>query len=140
MLSVAGGKLTTYRRIALAVLHALRAELALHRIDRRPHPLAGAGDPDAAAEALRRRRPDIGASLAAQLAATYGTLAEEVVASGPLVPLAGGVTEVVAQVLYAREREWALTADDVLRRRTTLALTGRDSNAVRARVETLLAP
>ncbi len=140
MLSVAGGKLTTYRRIALAVLHALRSDLALHRIDRRPHPLAGAGDPDAAAEALRRRRPDIGASLAAQLAATYGTLAEEVVASGPLVPLAGGVTEVVAQVLYAREREWALTADDVLRRRTTLALTGRDSNAVRARVETLLAP
>ena len=36
MVSVAGGKLTTYRRIALAVLHALRAELELHRIDRRP--------------------------------------------------------------------------------------------------------
>jgi glycerol-3-phosphate dehydrogenase len=69
MLSVAGGKLTTYRRIALAVLHALRSDLALHRIDRRPHPLLGAADPDAAADALRRRRPDIEASLAAQLAA-----------------------------------------------------------------------
>jgi glycerol-3-phosphate dehydrogenase len=44
----------------------------------------------------------------------------------------------VPQVLYAREREWALTADDVLRRRTTLALKGRDSDAVRARVETVL--
>jgi glycerol-3-phosphate dehydrogenase len=139
MVSVAGGKLTTYRRIAIAVLHALRSELALHRIDRRPHPLPGAADPDVAADALRRRRPELEASLAAHLAATYGTLAEEVVAAGPLEPLADGVTEVEAQVLYAREREWALTADDLLRRRTTLALTGRDTDAVRARVETLLA-
>jgi glycerol-3-phosphate dehydrogenase len=59
--------------------------------------------------------------------------------TGPLEPLADSVTEVEAQVFYAREREWALTADDVLRRRTTLVLTGRDSEAVRARVETLLA-
>jgi glycerol-3-phosphate dehydrogenase len=139
MLSVAGGKLTTYRRIALAVLHALRSELALHRIDRRPHPLPGAADPGVAAAALRRRRPELEASLATQLAASYGTLADEVVASGPLEPLADGVVEVAAQVLYAREREWALTADDVLRRRTTLALTGRDSDAVRARIESLLA-
>jgi glycerol-3-phosphate dehydrogenase len=59
--------------------------------------------------------------------------------TGPLEPLVDGVTEVEAQVFYAREREWALTADDVLRRRTTLVLTGRHSEAVRARVETLLA-
>jgi glycerol-3-phosphate dehydrogenase len=139
MLSVAGGKLTTYRRIALAVLHALRPQLALHRIDRRPHPLPGAADADVAADALRRRHPELETRLATQLAATYGTLAEEVIASGRLEPLGDGVTEVEAQVLYAREREWALTADDVLRRRTTLALTGRDSDAVRARVESLLA-
>jgi glycerol-3-phosphate dehydrogenase len=139
MLSVAGGKLTTHRRIALAVLHALRPQLALHRIDRRPHPLPGAADADVAADALRRRHPELETRLATQLAATYGTLAEEVIASGRLEPLGDGVTEVEAQVLYAREREWALTADDVLRRRTTLALTGRDSDAVRARVESLLA-
>ena len=139
MLSVAGGKLTTYRRIALAVLHALRSELALHRIDRRPHPLPGAADPGVAAATLQRRRPELEAPLATQLAAAYGTLADEVASSGPLEPLADGVTEVAAQVLYARDREWALTADDVLRRRTTLALTGRDSDAVRARIETLLA-
>ena len=139
MLSVAGGKLTTYRRIALAVLHALRSELALHRVDRRPHPLPGAADPGVAAAALRRGRPELEAALATQLAASYGTLADEVVASGPLEPLADGVTEVAAQVCMRGDREWALTADDVLRRRTTLALTGRDSDAVRARVETLLA-
>ena len=82
MVSVAGGKLTTYRRIALAVLHALRAELELHRIDRRPRPLPGAADPDVAADALRRRHPELDPLLASHLAGTYGTLAEEVIAAG----------------------------------------------------------
>jgi glycerol-3-phosphate dehydrogenase len=113
--------------------------LALHRIDRRRHPLPGAADPAVAAAALRRRRPELEAPLATQLAASYGTLATEVMTSGPLERLADGVTEVAAQLLYARDREWALTADDVLRRRTTLALTGRDSASVRARIDTLLA-
>src|SRR5205823_8769434 len=45
MLSVAGGKLTTYRRIALEALSSLRAELGLHRFDRRPFSLPGAIDP-----------------------------------------------------------------------------------------------
>ena len=139
MVSVAGGKLTTYRRIALAVLHALRAELDLHRIDRRPRPLPGAADPDVAADALRRRHPELDPLLASHLAGTYGTLAEEVIAAGPLEPLGDGLPEVEAQVLYAREREWALSADDVLRRRTTLSVTGRDSDEVRRRVESLLA-
>jgi hypothetical protein len=39
----------------------------------------------------------------------------------------------------SRHASEALTADDVLRRRTTLVLTGRDSDAIRARVEALLA-
>jgi len=140
MLSVAGGKLTTYRRIALAVLHALRTDLDLHRIDRRPRPLPGAADPDVAADALRRRHPDLSSSLAQRLARAYGALAEEVIAAGPLEPLADGVDETEAEVAYARRREWATTAEDVLRRRTTLALTGRDSAAVRERVEALLRP
>ena len=139
MVSVAGGKLTTYRRIALAVLHRLRADLELQRIDRRPRPLPGAADPGVAADALRRRHPELEPTLAVHLAGTYGTLAGEVIAAGPLEPLADGFVEVEAQVLYARAREWAVSADDVLRRRTTLTLTGRDSDAVRARVEALLA-
>ena len=139
ILSVAGGKLTTYRRIALAVLHALRAELELHRIDRRPRPLPGAADPDVAVDALRRRHPELDPSLASHLAGTYGALAAEVIASGKLEPLGAGVAEVEAQVLYAREREWALTPEDVLRRRTTLSVTGRDSDELRRRVDALLA-
>jgi glycerol-3-phosphate dehydrogenase len=138
MLSVAGGKLTTYRRIALAVLHALRADLELHRIDRRPRPLPGAADPEVAADALRRRHPELPEPLATRLAHTYGTTAEHVLTAGSLEPLTSEVEETVAEVVYAREQEWARTADDVLRRRTTLALTGRDSASVRARVEALL--
>ena len=61
------------------------------------------------------------------------------IAAGPLEPLGNGVLEVEAQVLYARACEWAVSTEDVLRRRTTLAITGRDSNAVRRRVEALLA-
>jgi glycerol-3-phosphate dehydrogenase len=140
MLSVAGGKLTTYRRIALAVLHALRPELDLHRIDRRPRPLPGASDPEVAADALQRRHPELARAVAERLARAYGTLAEEVLAAGPLEPLGPGVPETEAEVLYARQCEWAATADDVLRRRTTVAVTGRDSADVRRRVEELLAP
>ena len=139
MVSVAGGKLTTYRRIALAVLHVCRADLELHRIDRRPRPLPGAADPDVAADALRRRNPDLDSALASHLAATYGALADEVIGMGRLESIGDGVPEVEAQVVYAREREWALSAEDVLRRRTTLAVTGRDSDEVRRRVESLLA-
>ena len=139
MVSVAGGKLTTYRRIALAVLHQLRGELELHRIDRRPRPLPGAADPVVAADALRRRHPELEPRLASHLAGAYGSLAEEVLAAGLVEPLGDDVLEIGAQVLYAREREWAMSAEDVLRRRTTLAVTGRASDVVRLRVESLLA-
>jgi glycerol-3-phosphate dehydrogenase len=138
MLSVAGGKLTTYRRIALAVLHALRPELDLHRIDRRPRPLPGATDADVAADALQRRRPELARRDTERLARAYGTLAEQVIAAGPLEPLGPDVPETEAEVRYAQRCEWALTADDVLRRRTTIAVTGRESPEIRRRVEELL--
>jgi glycerol-3-phosphate dehydrogenase len=59
--------------------------------------------------------------------------------SDDLRPLAPGAPDVAAQVVYAREREWAVDADDVLRRRTTLALRGLATADVRARVDELLA-
>src|SRR5207247_5535648 len=61
MLSVAGGKLTTYRRIALDVLSMLRAELGPHRLDRRSFPLPGAGDPDGIARHLCTQMPELDA-------------------------------------------------------------------------------
>lgn len=137
MLSVAGGKLTTYRRIGLEVLDRLRAELGLHRLDRRPWPLPGAEGLDLV------RFPDVVApATRSHLLHLYGSLAGEVLAPAAedaalLEPLAPGAPEIAAQALYARTHEWARSAEDVLRRRTTLALRGR-AGAAEARVCELL--
>jgi glycerol-3-phosphate dehydrogenase len=129
MVSVAGGKLTTYRVIAQTVLRALGYDPPAEVFA-----LPGAADPAAVAAEL-----DLEPSLALHLARTYGSLAHEVLAvSDDLRPLAPRAPEVVAQVVYAREREWAVDADDVLRRRTTLALRGLATADVRSQVHELL--
>ena len=46
--------------------------------------------------------------------------------------------EIWAQVVYARDHEWAQTVDDVLRRRTTLTIRGLATDEVRGRVQDLL--
>jgi glycerol-3-phosphate dehydrogenase len=114
MLSVAGGKLTTYRRIALDAL----AQLGV-RVDRAPRPLPGAiGLADVTwpveLEPVTKRH----------LLHLYGSYAPEVLApalgdSSLLEPLVPGRPDLRAQELYARTHEWAVTEEDVLRRRTT---------------------
>ena len=143
MLSVAGGKLTTYRRIALAALSALRAELGLHRLERRPIPLPGAIDADDAERRLAGRWPDVEPRVCAYLAHLYGSLAEEVLAPAAddrdlLRPLHPDGPDIVAQAIYARDFEWARCPEDVLRRRTTLTLRGLATENVVHRVERLL--
>jgi len=141
MVTVAGGKLTTYRRIAAAVFDALRPQLGLRKLDGAPSPLPGAADPEAVAESLRRSRAELEPAAALSLAHAYGSLADDVLyPAGSLEPLVPGEPELTAQVVYAKKHEWAVTAEDVLRRRTTLALRGFDSAELRARVEELLAP
>jgi glycerol-3-phosphate dehydrogenase len=129
MVSVAGGKLTTYRRIALDTIEALGPELGIHRLDRAPKPLPGAADPGQAARRLARRFPQLAPDVRAHLVHAYGTLAEEVLAPTADRPellerLHPEAPELIAQAVYAREAEWACTPEDVLRRRTTLALRG----------------
>ena len=142
MLSIAGGKFTTFRRIALDALERLRGDLGLRTLDRTPVPLPGAADPAAVVERLLRDHPSLEPASARHLARFHGSDALELLMPAwddpaLLEPLAPGAPEVAAQVRWAREREWALTADDVLARRTTLASLGR-AEAARARVEELL--
>jgi glycerol-3-phosphate dehydrogenase len=142
MLSIAGGKFTTFRRIALDALERLRADLDLHALDRTPVPLPGAADPAAVAERLLGEYPALSAATAAHLARFHGGEAGDVLAAARedpalLEPLAAGAPEIAAQVRWAREQEWALTAEDVLARRTTLSALGRGDEA-RSRVEELL--
>ena len=46
--------------------------------------------------------------------------------------------DIAAQAVFAHEHEWAETAEDVLRRRTTVALRGLADERAVARVERLL--
>ena len=138
MLSVAGGKLTTYRRIALGALERLRAELGVHRVDTRPRPLPGAAGLDRVTLPV-----ELPAATRSHLLHLYGSLTPDVLAPALeerslLEPLAPGAPELAVQAVYAATHEWACTPDDVLRRRTTLALRGYDTPAERERVQALL--
>jgi glycerol-3-phosphate dehydrogenase len=115
MVSIAGGKLTTYRRIALAALR----ELGVQRIDRAPRPLPGAAGMDAIPWPT-----EVDLATRQHLLQLYGSLACEVIAPARddpalLEPLVDGRPDIAAQALYARSHEWALTDEDVHRRRTT---------------------
>ncbi len=122
MVSVAGGKLTTYRRIALDALD----QLGVRGLSKRPRPLPGATGLE------RIAWPDeIDTKTRNHLLHLYGSLALEVLAPAAedpslLEPLVPGRPDIRAQELYARTHEWARTDEDVLRRRTTgwLADTG----------------
>ena len=145
MLSIAGGKLTGYRRIAVNTLAALRADLGLRRIDPTPAPLPGAAAPDAVSARLASRHPTLERQARDHLARLYGALAEEVVAAAGgdealLAPLAPGAPDIGAQVVYAFEREWACTTDDVLLRRTTLGYRGAVTADALAHIEALADP
>ncbi|MGA7486657.1 MAG: glycerol-3-phosphate dehydrogenase, partial [Xanthobacteraceae bacterium] len=144
LLTVYGGKITTYRRLAE---HAL-ARLA-HVIDVGPawtkeSRLPGGEFPwdgiDALVAKTRQARPFLSAAHARRLVRTYGTRVERVL--GParsledLGPCLGGDLT-GAEVRYLMEREWAQTEEDVLWRRTKLGL--RFSPEERQRLATFMA-
>jgi glycerol-3-phosphate dehydrogenase len=115
MVSVAGGKLTTYRRIALDALD----QLGVRGLSKRPRPLPGATGLEHIAWPAEIDTPTRN-----QLLHLYGSLALEVLAPAAddpslLEPLVSGRPDLRAQEFYARTHEWALTDEDVLRRRTT---------------------
>jgi glycerol-3-phosphate dehydrogenase len=138
MLSVAGGKLTTYRRIALEVLERLRSDLGLRTVDKRPWPLPGAIGLESVTLPAELE-PDV----RSHLLHLYGSLAPEVVLSTSDDPvllerLNPGGPDIAAQVRYAATHEWATTVEDVARRRTTLFYRGLADEGTRGAVAELL--
>jgi len=129
MISVAGGKLTTWRRIGVDVATQALASIHGARPDAHAAPLVGAADPDVVSAELQRRYTELPEGSAPHLAGLYGTLAFDVLEPArrepalfePIVP---GAPDVLAQARYAVDYEAAVTADDILRRRTTVALRG----------------
>jgi glycerol-3-phosphate dehydrogenase len=139
MVSVAGGKLTTYRRIALDALRRVRSDLGLRRLDTRPWGLPGATSHDVALPV------EVDPDVRRHLLHLYGSRAADVLAPslddpGLLEPIHPGGPDLLAQALYASRHEWATSAEDVLRRRTTVAWRGLADDAARDRVASLLAP
>jgi len=141
MITVAGGKLTTYRKMAAEIVDVAVAELTAHglltrtlrKAETEEAPLPGAHGFDASEEGRARLAAEIaalgtlGRDVAAHLVATYGARAREVAARTAGDPAAGapitaGRPDVLAQVDFAIDEELAATIADVLDRRTQISL------------------
>ncbi|WP_421853643.1 glycerol-3-phosphate dehydrogenase [Oricola sp.] len=131
LLNIFGGKITTYRRLAESMLSLIEA-----RLGRKGRPwTAGAtlpgGDFSALGyceqvRALAAEFPFLGDKLCERYVRLYGTLARRLVGSAASLEDLGrdfGASLYEAEVRYLVENEWAVTADDILWRRTKLGLT-----------------
>ena len=130
VLSVFGGKLTTYRRLAEAVMARLRPFFPdMGSAWTSGAPLPGGDFPcdgvDALCSTVQRRYPFLTADSTRRLVRTYGTLASDVLGDSRDATDLGrifGADLAEREVDYLRRCEWAVTAEDVLWRRTKLGL------------------
>jgi glycerol-3-phosphate dehydrogenase len=129
VLSVYGGKLTLYRRVAEEVLGRLAHFFPPAKPWTAQTPLPGAdfvydGMP-ALIEATQRRWPFLTAEHARRLTRAYGTRVESILKTATRLDDLGmrfGADLTAAEVRYLMTKEWAQTADDVLWRRSKLGL------------------
>jgi glycerol-3-phosphate dehydrogenase len=133
IVSVAGGKLTTHRLIAAAALRRLPRELAPRRLAAETRPLPG-GSPWRLASSAGIEGPTL-----EHLVGLYGSDTPRLLSyardfDDALDPIDPRAPDVWAQVHHAIEREWAVTVEDVLVRRTTLGVRGLDDRDLRTRI------
>jgi glycerol-3-phosphate dehydrogenase len=131
LLSVIGGKFTTYRRLAEAALDLLKpllpAAKAAPWTGSAPLPggdMARDGLPDLIAD-LAARYPFLTADQARRLAEAYGTRSLRLLGDARAVEDLGphfGAGLTGREVLYLMKEEWAREADDILWRRSKLGL------------------
>jgi len=145
LVSVFGGKLTTYRILAEKAVERLQHWLTLGPSWTAREPLPGGdlgpGGLDTLIASLRDAHPFLSPAHARRLARNYGTRAWSVVAEARSIEDMGPrlVGDLHRRELdYLREQEWAVTAEDVLWRRTKLGLSA--STTEMAALEAALAP
>jgi len=138
LITIAGGKLTTYRRMAGRVVEALRDELGPPPDDEdrtAAVPLPGVPETKVAAfEEDRRRRLEslgVGRETVERLCWLYGRQLDDLLALGSedpswLDPLGVGVPAVRGEVKLAVEHEMAARLDDFMDRRSALLLFSPD--------------
>ncbi|MDR5865604.1 glycerol-3-phosphate dehydrogenase [Halomonas koreensis] len=128
LLSVFGGKITTYRKLAEAALSALEPHLPTMQpawTAQAPLPGGDIGDHASFTARLLADYPYLEAGQARRFARTYGTLCRAFLDgrdSQAALGEAFGAGLTAAEVDYLIEREWARSAEDILWRRTKLAL------------------
>ena len=134
LLTVWGGKMTTFRKLAEEAADRLAAPLGATRGAWTRSALLPGGDltgwigapqrPDTDiarfAQALAQRHPELAAPLADRLARAYGSRVELLLQGGLGAEVAPGLFE--AELNYLHTHEWARSADDVLWRRSKLGL------------------
>ncbi len=130
LLSVFGGKLTTYRRLAEEALALLQGPLgSVTPAWTSGAPLPGGDIPGADFDRfllqLSRRHPWLPAPLAQRYARAYGTRTDKLLAGARSLgdlgeEIGDGLYEV--ELSYLTRYEWALTAEDVLWRRSKIGL------------------
>jgi len=133
MVSVAGGKLTTHRRIALDVLRRVEGYRGTKLCE---EPLPGAGP-------LPPRPEDVEITTWKHLCHLYGSEAGRVLAyrgsvDNALERIHPDGPDIWAQVHHGAEAEWAVTAGDVVRGRTNLEIQGHATPEVREKITSIL--
>ena len=129
LLTVYGGKLTTYRRLAEAVMARLAHFFPRTRPWTVRSPLPG-GDfvydgVETLIEQTQRRWPFLATDHARRLVRSYGTRVDRVLGKAQSLDDLGqrfGADLTAAELRYLMTKEWAQTADDVLWRRSKLGL------------------
>jgi glycerol-3-phosphate dehydrogenase len=129
LLTVYGGKITTYRRLAEDAFDRLAHLFPASRSWTAESPLPGGDFAYDGFEALvqqtLQRWPFLSDDHAQRLAHAYGTRIENVLANAARLDDLGqcfGADLTAAEVRYLMQKEWAQTADDVLWRRSKLGL------------------
>jgi glycerol-3-phosphate dehydrogenase len=130
LLSVFGGKITTYRRLAESALSKLQPHLNSSDKEWTDTVALPGGDLPRAdfasfAAGVQKRWPFLSAQLAQRLARAYGTRVERILGKAQAMLDLGehygaGLTQ--SEIDYLVGHEWARSADDVLWRRTKLGL------------------
>jgi glycerol-3-phosphate dehydrogenase len=142
LISLGGGKLTTYRRVAIRVVDRV-AKVLRRRFGIETRPRSGTDSlplPGATTASMEGPNgPTLRAGVVDLLRRRYGARARELislVASVPILaePLLTEVADPRAEVAFAAESEMALRVEDVLRRRTHVALKSADGGAGAAEI------
>ncbi|KIZ46934.1 MULTISPECIES: glycerol-3-phosphate dehydrogenase [Rhodopseudomonas] len=132
LLSIFGGKITTYRRLAEEALEKLSPYLHGTKAGEgwtAQAPLPGGDFPVSGVPALitdlLRRYPFLTPAHAGRLAHAYGTLAQTMLGDATQMADLGrdfGATLTESEVRYLMAQEWACSADDIVWRRSKLGL------------------